>query len=275
MFEGLTSGATETGSFGNGMQWARYGDGPRTVLWIPAGPGSEVPTGILEVLQARQFAALIEAGYCVWLVTRIRHMPEGHSVCDMAEDYATMISDEFNGHVDAAVGLSYGGMIVQYLAARHPRCARDFVIALSAGTITEWGRDVDYRLAVSKVRGEDRKSAEIMAEYVLPGDAERWQRRMAAPAIASLTPDSDVPHQDLLVEAEAERAFDSRAILPQIEVPVLLITAAQDLFFTEEIVAETAELIQDCTVVSYPNMGHLRASTSPQLAVDIAAYLGR
>lgn len=275
MFEALTTGATQTGTFPNGMQWARYGDGPHTVLWIPAGPGAEIPTGLLDILQARQLAALTDAGYSVWLVTRIRNMPEGHTVADMADDYAKVIDTEFDGHVDAVVGLSYGGMIVQYLAAEHRQCARDFVIALSAATITEWGRDVDYRLAVSRVRGEDRKSAEIMAEYVFPEDSERWQRRVAATAIAPLRGTSDVPDQDLLVEAEAEKSFDSRAILPHIDVPVLLITAEEDLFFTEEIVAETRELLKDATLVSYPKIGHLRASTSPQLAVDIAAYLAR
>lgn len=273
MFE--TTAAAYKGSFANGMQWARYGEGPRAILWVPAGPGSEIPRGLLDVLQGRQFAPLVRAGYSVWLVTRRRNMPSGHQVADMADDYAHLIDSEFGGRVDAVVGLSYGGMIVQYLAANHPRSARDFVIALSAASITAWGRDVDYRLATSVADGDQRRSAEIMAEYVFPEIDERWQRRMAARVISPLTGMAEVPDGDLIVEAEAERDFDAREILARIEVPVLLITAEDDLFFTAEIVQDTVARLKDCTVVSYPDKGHLRAATSMQLVTDVLAYLQR
>ncbi len=227
------------------------------------------------MLQGRQFAPLVRAGYSVWLVTRRRNMPRGHQVADMADDYAHLIDSEFGGRVDAVVGLSYGGMIVQYLAANHPRSARDFVIALSAASITAWGRDVDYRLATSVADGDQRRSAEIMAEYVFPEIDERWQRRMAARVISPLTGMTEVPDGDLIVEAEAERDFDAREILARIEVPVLLITAEDDLFFTAEIVQDTVARLKECTVVSYPDKGHLRAATSMQLVADVLAYLQR
>jgi pimeloyl-ACP methyl ester carboxylesterase len=269
------TGALDTGTFGNGMQWARYGDGPRTVLWVPAGPGAYLPTGLLDVLQGRQLAPLLTAGYSVWLVTRLRNMPHGHTVADMADDYARLIDTEFGGRVDAVVGLSYGGMIVQYLAADHPRSARDFVIALSAASITAWGRDVDYRLAKSIVDGDERQSAEIMAEYVFPEADDRWQRWLAGLVIAPLTAASEIPDGDVMVEAEAEMAFDARDILARIKVPVLLITAEEDLFFTPEMVDETAAQIKDCTVVRYPGTGHLRAATSARIGADVLTFLQR
>lgn len=273
MFE--TTGAMDTGAFANGMQWARYGDGSGTVVWVPAGPGAQLPTGLLDVLQARQVAPLVAAGFSVWIVTRIRNMPRGHTVSDMADDYASLIGTEFGGRVDAVVGLSYGGMIVQYLAADHPGCARDFVIALSAASITAWGRDVDFRLARAMVDGDERQSAQIMAEYVFPEVTDRWQRRLTGRVIAPLAGSSEVPDGDLIVEAEAEMAFDARDILARIDVPVLLITAEEDLFFTPEIVEDTAARIKNCTVVRYPGTGHLRAATSSRIGADVLAFLRR
>ena len=111
----------DNGTFANGMEYARWGDGPRTALWIPGGPGSGVPAGSSAAMQGMQFKALIEAGFTVWQVTRRRNMPTGHSVADMADDYAQLIADQFGGRVEVVVGISYGGMIAQYLAANHPR----------------------------------------------------------------------------------------------------------------------------------------------------------
>jgi pimeloyl-ACP methyl ester carboxylesterase len=37
----------------------------------------------------------------------------------MADDYGGVISEVFDGRIDLVVGESYGGMVAQYLAARH------------------------------------------------------------------------------------------------------------------------------------------------------------
>ncbi|MCU0278666.1 MAG: alpha/beta hydrolase [Candidatus Nanopelagicales bacterium] len=268
----MGNSARETGTFGNGMQYARWGDGPRTVLWMPGGPGSEIPHGVMGAMAGSQFTALTHAGFSVWMVGRRVGMPPGHTVSDMADDYAALIEREFGGRVDVAVGLSYGGMIAQYLAAEHPTCVGRVVLALSAATITEWGRDVDYRWARARADGHVRQAGEVMAEYVFPGKDQRRQRQVLGLVAGRAFADSDVLGSDLMVEAEAERAFDSRDALPKIDVPVLVISAQEDLFFTPEIVSETAALIPGCKVIQYPGKGHLRAGMSTQLARDVLEF---
>ena len=71
-----------TGTFPNGMAYARQGRGPKTALVIPGGPGNEAPGGS----SLRMFRSLIEDGYTVWNVTRKRAMPQGYTVDDIAED---------------------------------------------------------------------------------------------------------------------------------------------------------------------------------------------
>jgi pimeloyl-ACP methyl ester carboxylesterase len=83
----------------------------------------------------------------------------------------------------------------------------------------------------------------------------------AVPAIGHLiiARHREVPHDDLLTEAQAELAFDSRAVLPQIQEPILLICGDRDQFFTSDVVEETAALIPNCSLIWYAGKGHVRA----------------
>ena len=262
----------ETGRFPSGMEYARWGDGPKKVLWIPGGPGGDVPRGTFGAFQGRQFRALVGAGFSVWYVTRRRNMPVGHSVADMADDYAALIRDHLGGRVDVVVGVSYGGLIAQYIAAEHPATAERVVLALAAATITPWARDVDRRMAVARAEGRMDDAALAMSEYLFPNPGQSRQRRLVAPLMRGTFSDEQVPSGDLLVEADAEVAFDARAVLPQIELPVLVVSAQEDLFFPREVVQETVDLIPDCTWIEYEGIGHIRAVGSGRLAEDIAAF---
>ena len=257
------------------MEYVVVGDGPRTLLSIPGGPGSDLPTGALARVLDAQSRPYLEAGYTVWSVTRPRNMPVGHTVADMAADHARFIREELGGTVDVVVGESYGGMIVQYLAANHPDSARFFVIGVAAATITDWGKDLDVRWARLRAEGRHAEAGAVFLEYLLPGPRLAGLRRAAGPVVGRLFADSRTPAGDLLVEAEAEAAFDARDVLPRIGVPVLLICGDEDQFFSRDAVEETAALIPDCTLVWYPGLGHLRAASSSRLPRDVLAWVAR
>lgn len=86
------------------MEFSTWGSGPKTLLFLPGGPGSAIPEGRLPQLSRRWFVPFVEAGYAVWLVTRRRNMPVGHTIEDMADDYAHVISEESGGRVDLVLG---------------------------------------------------------------------------------------------------------------------------------------------------------------------------
>ena len=122
-----------TGIFPNGMAYARWGSGPKTLLVIPGGPGNYDPgrrrmVGMMLGTTRRRF---IENGYSFWVVTRKRDMPKGHTIADMADDYAQLIRDEFEGRVDVVLGISLGGHVGLSLAAQHPDRFGHIVIAAS------------------------------------------------------------------------------------------------------------------------------------------------
>jgi len=85
------------GTFRNGIEYLTFGTGPRTLLFLPGGPGSALPAGLMLRLSRRQFRPYVEAGYTVWSVTRRRHMPVGHTIAEMAADCAEAIAEKLGG----------------------------------------------------------------------------------------------------------------------------------------------------------------------------------
>lgn len=67
--------------------------------------------------------------------------------------------------------------------------------------------------------------------------------------VGRLFASSQVPSGDLLIEADAEYAYDRLRVMPRIQAPVLLLSGTADLFFPPSIVDETAALIPSCTVI--------------------------
>ena len=264
------------GTLPNGMDYLGWGTGPKTLLFIQGGPGSTVPRGMMRRMFRRQFDPFLRAGYAVWIVTRRRGMPPGHTIADMADDYAGLIADEFGGRVDVVVAESLGGMIAQYLAARHPESFGHMAMVVTAAELSDWGKEVDSRVAKALAGGDPKGAGTVFAEYLLPGRRMMWLRRLLGPLISRrLLNGSDFPSQDVLTEVQGEMAFDSRPVLPLIRRPVLLICGDSDRFFPREVAQETAGLIPDCTLIWYEGKGHLRAVSSGRIARDVLEYAGR
>lgn len=266
--------APRSGQFANGMEFLTWGAGPKTLMFIPGGPGSSIPDGLMARMSRRWFDPFVQAGYAIWFVTRRRNMPKGHTVADMADDYAHVISADLGGRVDVVVGESYGGMIAQYLAARHGESWRHLAIVVAAAEVSDWGKDVDSRLSSALARADRTGVGMAFAEYAIPGERGRWIRRLIGPWLGrSLLSGKNYPPGDLLVETQAELSFDSRSALPQIEAPVMLLCGDRDRFFPQDVVDETVRLIPDCTHVRYEGQGHMKVATSRSVAHDVLAFV--
>lgn len=264
------------GMFRNGMEFLTWGAGPRNLLFIPGGPGSGLPLGLTGRMSRRWFDPFESAGFTIWYVTRRRGMSRGHTVADMADDYADAIGDRLGGRVDLVVGESYGGMIAQYLAARHGGAMGRVAIVVAAAEVSEWGKEVDTRLAAAVERGDSAAAGAAFAEYVIPSDRGRWIRRLLGRWIGrGLLSGKSYPASDILVEVEAEIAFDARPVLPDVTVPAILLCGERDRFFPPEVVAETARLIPDCAQVIYAGQGHVKVATSSRVPRDVLEFVDR
>lgn len=248
-----------TGIFPNGMAYARWGSGSKTLMFIPGGPGNNAPGGrfmgmMLGALRRR----LGENGYSVWAVARKRDMPKGHAIADMADDYAELIRDEFGGRVDIAMCVSFGGHVGLALAARHPDSFGHIVIAASGYRGGERSLAFDLEAGRLQSEGRDSELGALMFRMLVPHNRVPGLDRVVGVVMGRLWAAGRHPwfRSDVLVEADASRAFDARDFLSTISVPVLLIGGDQDIFFPADIIEETARLIPDCTLRLYAGKGH-------------------
>ncbi len=264
------------GVFSNTMAYVRWGDGPKTLLVIPGGPGNGPPSGgQVRMMMSRSLRPLLEDGYSLWMVARRRGMPPGYTIEDMAADYADLIEVEFDGSVDLVVGISYGGAVGQYLAANHSDRFDHIALVGCAYTFSDDGRRLDLDFASALSEGERSKAGRLMADAMLAHSRWRW----AAPVLGTLiglipSPTHDRFTSDVMVEAEAEMALDARPVVSRIPGPVLLVGGDKDFYVPVPLIEETAQLIPDCTLVVYAGKGHAGAITNRRLAPDILEHIG-
>jgi pimeloyl-ACP methyl ester carboxylesterase/uncharacterized protein YndB with AHSA1/START domain len=265
-----------TGMFANGMAYLRWGTGPKTLLWIPGGPGNSLPSGMfLSNVLVRAARPLVEDGYTLWVVARKQNMPKGYAMADMAEDYAGLIADELGGKVDLVVGVSYGGVIGFYLAARHPDRFGHIALVGAAYDAKEEGKALDYDFARLRSEGRDGEASALELRQMGPGLRVPGVARVLGAVMARLVFGPTHPYfaSDMMVEAEAEMAFNAREVLPDISVPVLLVCGDRDMYIPKELYEETARLIPDCTLRMYEGVGHVGAVRDERFPRDVLDFV--
>lgn len=258
--------ATRTGTFGNGMSYARLGDGSRSLLWL-----AEASNWMGLAMMTRFVRPFVEDGYTVWLVSLPRNMPTGHTIADMADDYALLLEEEFGGRADLVIGHSTGGLIGFSLASRHPNRLGHIVIA-GAGVWSQRSDRANLEPARLLVAGRTREAGATAVRLLrpdirVPGLATALGTLVARASLAAASA------EDLLVSAEAMHTFDPHQVLPTIPVPVLLVGGDRDVWFAQEDIEQAARLIPRCTLKLYPDTTHFGALRSPRFADDVREFV--
>jgi pimeloyl-ACP methyl ester carboxylesterase len=263
------------GTFKNGIPYLRFGSGPKTLLFLAGGPGNLVPTGVGASGFTRGMRAFCEE-YTIYLVTRKSGLRPGYTTRDMSDDYAALIRDEFGGHVEVVMGVSYGGLIAQHFAADHPALFDHLVIAVAAHRISEAARRMDYRYAELINQGKDREAMALRAEAAFPNGVLKHVMRAVLWMLGKplLGPIGDTFRKDVLIEAEAEMTHDSTGSLKRIKAPVLIVGGDDDFAFALSDLKEMAGLIETSTLKVYP-AGHMTAFLNKRFVQDVRAFTGR
>ncbi len=260
-----------TGTFGNGMGYARLGTGAKSLLWI-GGPSAGAPGGLYLRMMSRMLRPFVEEGYTVWLLSSKPNLPDGCTIADMAEDYARLIAGEFGGKADVVVGVSGEGVIGFYLAAWHPDVFGHIVI-VAPGPMTEAANATNLEFARLLSAGRKADAAAVLVTLQRPDIRSRWVIRLLAWVVARVGLAATYQPRDVLVSAEALNAFDGRATLPSIPVPVLLVCGEKDRWASREVYEQTADLIPECTLKMYEGKDHLGAMFDKRLPRDVLDFV--
>ena len=263
-----------SGVFANGIPFVKFGDGDKVMLFLAGGPGNTVPSGFGASGFVRGMRAFTDE-YTIVLVTRKSGLPVGYSTSDMAEDYAQLVRSQFAGHVDLVMGTSYGGLIAQYFAARHPDLFDRLVIVMSGPVVSDEAKRIDLRYAELIGARRDRDAMALRAEAVFTGLARSAMAAvlwlLGPPLLGTI---DDTFRSDVVIEAKAEAAHDSRGVLADIVVPTLVVGSSDDFAFPADTVEAMARSIPGAELMVYPG-GHTAAFLDKRFYPDVRSFTDR
>jgi pimeloyl-ACP methyl ester carboxylesterase len=261
------------GSTQNGMPYNRFGHGTRPLVVFQGLMFENKPlSGLMTWAYAGPYKDLGSL-FTIYIVTRKPGLPEGYSMKDMADDYATMIKTEFGGPVDV-LGVSTGGSIVQHFAADHPDLVRKLVIHSSAYTLSDFAKTLQLRTGHFARQRNWRAAYATLFGPLLP---DNGILKYALKPVVWLgtylmgTVGTPQDPNDLVVTIEAEDKHDFKDRLAQITAPTLVVAGDKDPFYTETLFRETAAGIPNARLILYKGMGH--PASGKQFSQDVLAFL--
>ncbi|MEM4781430.1 MAG: alpha/beta hydrolase [Halalkalicoccus sp.] len=245
----------ETGRLLGEFPYVRVGDGPRPLVFLP-GVTDPLFDGRYSPLVARylrQYYHRFVGEYTVFVISRPRGLEPGKTIRDMADDYAHVIDREFGS---AAIwGLSMGGCIAQQLAADHPDCVEELVLAVSGTRLSEEGRALTDWMRRRAYDHDWQSIRAAIAAELFPD----WRGVIYPPLIASVgrfTLPRPARPADVWISIEAALDYDGRRSVRGVESPTLVIGGEDDPFFPPSILAETARAIPEAELAVIDGAKH-------------------
>ena len=258
----------ETGYSQNGLPYVRIGNSSRRlVVFGGLDFDHKPPSGFMLRMMRSNFNYLAQY-FTVYLVSRKPGLPEGYSLRDMSNDYATMIEEEIDAPVDI-MGISTGGAIAQYFAVDHPQLIRRLVLAMTGYRLTERAAELQRRVGELARQRKWRAAYAMLSTGIYPSGFKKYLFKCLMWLFSGMgTPDDP---SDGLIEIEAEDKHDSSRRLADIKIPTLVIGGDEDYFYP---IAETAEGIPNARLVLYEGFGHnAMFSNSRQFNEAVWAFL--
>jgi pimeloyl-ACP methyl ester carboxylesterase len=191
----------------------------------------------------------------------------------MSDDYAELIRDEFNEHVEIVMGVSYGGLIAQHFAADHPDLFDHLVIVMAAHRVSDAAKRIDLRYAELINQHRDRNAMAVRAEAAFTGMVKTIMSGLLWIAGKPLLGSIDEPFRsDVVIEAKAEASHEAIDSLRRIKAPVLLVGGDDDFAFPLSTMQEMASLIENSTLKIYEG-GHTAAFLDRRFFSDVRAFV--
>jgi pimeloyl-ACP methyl ester carboxylesterase len=252
------------GIFGNGVPYVRFGEGAKALLIFSGGPGNYLSSPMYKEYN------FLGKHYTLFMLSRKSNLPKGYSTGDMAEDYAAVIRNEFNGGPIDVIGESYGGLIAQYLAANHPELIQRLVIYMSAYRFSPEGANLDLRFAQLASQGKTRAAFKSLAHMLTGNRVKKCLLSFFMSFYGPRLLNNSNP-EDLVVEGEAEVRHNSKKQLSKITAPTLVVGGDRDYFCPEKLLRETAAGIHNANLIICEGKGH--ESLGRSFRKDVLAFL--
>ena len=262
------------GDFPGRIPYAKIGRGAKNLIYIIGGPGNEIPRGLGLRMYTGNISFLTDE-YTIWVTARKKGQEDDYSTRKMAADMALVIGECFSGTVDVVMGISYGSLIAQYMAADFPGLTRQYILVSTGVRVPPFVAGLDMKFAEHLAAGRNGRAMLIVADYLFPPGLKRSLIKILLFPAGMFSGKAHHPDfaTDVLKEARMEALHDARDALGSIVDPVMMIGGSSDLAFPLDIQQETAALIPGVRFEVYSGRGHGDTTADKRFAEDVRSFL--
>ena len=259
---------SQNGYFPSGLPFTKIGRGPKPLIVFEGLTFENKPQPATMV----KMYAFLEKEYTIYSVLRKPQLPKNYSLDDMANDYASMIEQEFATAVDI-IGISTGGSIALHFASLHPQLVRRLVIHSSAYTLNDKAKQLQLDISHFAEIGQWRKAWSLLIATCFPQKGILCYMTKPFVFLGSVLLSIKNPKDanDLVVTVKAEDKHDFLDQLGEITCPTLVAGGADDYFYSPELFEKTAAGIPNAKLCLYEKMGH--PASGKQFRMDVSNFL--
>ena len=233
------------------MDYICFGKGERLLVLIP-GVGDGLTTVKGKALAFAFLYRKLAKDFTVYVFSRRRNIPQGMTTRDMAKDLSDAMDQLGISHA-AAVGVSQGGMIVQWLAIDHPDKVDHLVLVVTLSRPNDTIKTAIGNWIRQAERG-DYKGIMISTAELSYSEEKLRRERIVYRILGNFgKPES---FERFIIQAESCLTHDSYHELPGITVPTLVIGGTDDKIVSGSASEEIAQQIPGSVLHMYEGLGH-------------------
>ena len=204
----------EIGYFPGRIPYVKVGRGEKNVLFLTGGPGNDPPHR-MEVSVCLGGLKSAADEYSFWITSRKNGQPENYGTREMAADTAVAIKQIFPDGIHAVMGISYGGLIAQYLAADFRGLVPRYIFVATAYRCSSVAANADLRFAQHLAAGRNSRAFYEVGTYLYPPGLKRLLMRCFLFFAGVLI--SGEHHRDYKADVVKEARMEAMGTLRRVE----------------------------------------------------------
>ena len=236
---------------GKTMDYVTFGEGKKPLVIIPGlGDGLQTVKGMAQMLAFtyREFAKV----YKVYVFSRINELPENYTTRNMAADVAEAM-EILNITGAYVMGISQGGMIVQWLAVDFPEKVERLILAVTTAKPSQLAKErIEHWQNLSQSGNFKHLMLDIAKHSYTQKSYQKWRLLYNVMGIFGRIKDK----QRIAIQALSCLKHDSLDFLEKINCPTLIIGAEKDNVLGVEASFELHQYIKDRQLTILPECGH-------------------
>ena len=247
------------------MEYVSFGHGPRPLVLVP---GMSLHSVMLQKAAVAKVYVPFYETHTIYLIDRIKDMPEGYTVEDMARDTAEGIRYLGLSDIDM-IGYSQGGMIAMRIAGEHPGLVHKLILGSTSAYPGEHARSLIGGWSVIAAGGDVRRLNRDMFANIY-SDAYREKYARAFSLLESQGTEEEMKR--LAILAAACVTHDARELLRKISCSTFIICSNRDKIFPSSDSEYMAEAL-GCQLYVYDGYSHAVYDEAPDFKSRMLGFL--